>query len=202
MLRRREIYAIPYLYIETKIEPTMAKLKKTDLSEDDKTAFREAMRGVKPLKHTKTSIDQVNRPTPKRRQNAVVDEPQMGFQFSDHENLPSVSGEDHLEFARSGVQYKMLRKLRLGQYNVDAILDLHGKKVEEARQSLSEFLQRCRQQGLRHVLIIHGKGRYSNQAILKNKLNHWLRQTEEVLAFCSAPAKSGGRGALNVLLRR
>jgi DNA-nicking Smr family endonuclease len=181
----------------------MTKPKKPVLTEDDKLAFRDAMRGVKPLNHTKTTLGTINRPTPKkRRQTEIEEETETGFPFSDHENLPPVSGEDLIEFARSGVQHKMLRKLRLGQYNVDAILDLHGKTVEEARQSLSDFLLRCQQRALRHVLIIHGKGRYSNQPVLKNKLNHWLRQTEQVLAFCSATSKSGSSGALNVLLRR
>jgi DNA-nicking Smr family endonuclease len=180
----------------------MAKLKKTEMTEDDKVAFREAMRGVKPLTHTKTTLGDVKRPAPKRRKHDIEEDQLAGFEFSDHERLPPVSTEDLIEFAQSGVQHKMLRKLRLGQYNVDAILDLHGKTAEEARQSLSEFLLRCQQKGLRHVLIIHGKGRNSNQPVLKNKLNHWLRQTEQVLAFCSAPPKSGSSGALNVLLRR
>jgi len=181
----------------------MTKHKKPDLTEDDKIAFREAMRGVKPLKHTKVSLGTVNHPTPKiRRQQEIEDEQEIGFQFSDHENLPPVSAEDLLEFAQSGVQYKMIRQLRLGQFHVDAILDLHGKTVDQARQSLSDFLLRCQQQALRHVLIIHGKGRYSNLPILKNKLNHWLRQTKQVLAFCSASPRDGSSGALNVLLKR
>jgi DNA-nicking Smr family endonuclease len=38
--------------------------------------------------------------------------------------------------------------------------------------------------------------------VLKNKLNAWLRQRDDVLAFCSAPAHDGGSGAAYVLLRR
>jgi DNA-nicking Smr family endonuclease len=33
-------------------------------------------------------------------------------------------------------------------------------------------------------------------------VNVWLRQREEVLAFCSARSVDGGTGALYVLLRR
>jgi DNA-nicking Smr family endonuclease len=179
----------------------MTKRKISDMTEDDRAAFREAMRGVKPLVHDKTSL-QKPEPTKYRPHKHRPDEKTPGFEFSDHENLPSVSGDDRLEFTRSGVQYKMLRKLRLGQYNIEAILDLHGKTVAEARESLSGFLVHCQQRNLRHVLIIHGKGQYSNQPILKNKLNHWLRQTEQILAFCSASPKSGSSGAVFVLLRR
>ncbi|MHB8428784.1 MAG: Smr/MutS family protein, partial [Acidiferrobacterales bacterium] len=37
---------------------------------------------------------------------------------------------------------------------------------------------------------------------LKGKVNSWLRQKDEVLAFCSAPRQDGGTGAVYVLLRR
>ena len=81
-------------------------------------------------------------------------------------------------------------------------MDLHGKTVEESKIALSRFLMQCQAKGIRHVLIIHGKGHKMGKPILKNKLNHWLRQIDDVLAFCSATAKEGRSGALYVLLRR
>ncbi|HRY16587.1 MAG TPA: Smr/MutS family protein, partial [Candidatus Competibacteraceae bacterium] len=47
-----------------------------------------------------------------------------------------------------------------------------------------------------------GKGSRHRGPILKQKVNHWLRQRDEVLAFCSARAIDGGTGAVYVLLRR
>ncbi|MEE9156926.1 MAG: Smr/MutS family protein, partial [Gammaproteobacteria bacterium] len=38
--------------------------------------------------------------------------------------------------------------------------------------------------------------------VLKNKLNNWLRQRDEVLAFCSTRPVDGGTGAVYVLLKR
>ena len=96
----------------------------------------------------------------------------------------------------------MIRNLRKGQYNAEAVLDLHGKTIEEAREILGHFLLNCQRKGIRHVIIIHGKGRSHSKPIIKNKLNHWLCQTEHVLAFCSATAQDGGTGALYILLRR
>ena len=51
--------------------------------------------------------------------------------------------------------------------------------------------------------IVHGKGLRSRQGqpVLKVKVNHWLRQREEVLAFCSARPVDGGTGAVYVLLK-
>jgi DNA-nicking Smr family endonuclease len=74
--------------------------------------------------------------------------------------------------------------------------------AEDAKNALSHFLAACKRNGIRHVLMIHGKGRSNRKPILKNKLNHWLRQTDDVLAFCSAMSKDGSSGALYVLLRR
>jgi DNA-nicking Smr family endonuclease len=176
----------------------MSKKNKPELSDDDKAAFRAAMRGVKPLSPAKKVAPIA--PIPKKRLRSPKDD-EVTFPFSDYEKLTPVGSEDLLEFSRPGIQHKMLRKLRLGQYNVDAILDLHGQTVEEARDSLSEFILTCRKKALRHVLIIHGKGRGGNKPVLKNKLNHWLRETEYVLAFCSATREAGRGGALYVLLK-
>jgi DNA-nicking Smr family endonuclease len=88
------------------------------------------------------------------------------------------------------------------QYTIEASLDLHGMVVTEARNALSHFLMECHRQGIRQVLIIHGKGRANPYPILKNKLNHWLRQADNVLAFCSVKASDGSSGALHVLLKR
>ncbi|MCW8826282.1 MAG: Smr/MutS family protein, partial [Gammaproteobacteria bacterium] len=87
------------------------------------------------------------------------------------------------------------------QIRVEAELDLHGFTVNEARVELTEFLHFAMESGLRCVRIIHGKGK-SSQPILKQKVDYWLRQREEVLAFCSAINRDGGTGALYLLLRR
>jgi DNA-nicking Smr family endonuclease len=79
---------------------------------------------------------------------------------------------------------------------------MHGMTVEQAKSALSRFLTACQHNHCRYVLIIHGKGLSSKNPILKNKLNNWLRQLDDVLAFSSATPKEGHTGALYVLLRR
>ncbi len=178
----------------------MTKSKKPD-DPEEMAVFRQAMRGIKPLSHTKVALQKKRPPSlrPKKREDESTEET---FAFSDHEHLPLVTSEDFLEFARSGPQHKILRNMRQGHYEAEAILDLHGKTSTEARESLSRFLLQCQRESVKHALIIHGKGRGHSMPILKNKLNHWLRQTEHVLAFCTATPKHGGSGALYVLLRR
>ncbi len=171
--------------------------KKPEISNEDKTLFRDVMRGIKPLKHTKVNLQVPvpNKPKPVQNKPEEIEDV-----FSDYESMEPVGSEDILQFSRPGIQHKILRNLRNGKYNVEAILDLHGKKVIEARELLNHFLLKCQQKNVHHVLLIHGKGR-NNKPILKNKLNNWLRQTDYVLAFCSATTREGRSGALYVLLK-
>ena len=71
------------------------------------------------------------------------------------------------------------------------------------KNNLLHFLHDCAETGCRCVHIVHGKGYRSadNHPVLKNNLNLWLRQHKDVQAFCSAPPKDGGTGAVFVLLQ-
>lgn len=180
----------------------MTMRKRPDIDETEKQLFRDAVRGVKPLPQVnklEPSAPPIETGFKKRRK--IHEEPSPA-PLSDFENQAPLSSEDLVEFNRAGIQHKTLRKLRTGQYNVEAILDLHGMTVTEARETLYHFLLQCQEKGAYHVLLVHGKGRISGNPILKNKLNHWLRQLDIVLAFCSARAKDGHSGAMYVLLKQ
>ena len=170
--------------------------KKPEISEEEKTLFRSAMRGVKSLTHTKVIV-------PPARTKKVVHYETKNTNplnlYEDENPLMDVSGDERLDFHRPGLQHKVLRKFRRGQYNVEATLDMHGMRVIEARKALNDFLLDCLENDIRHVLIVHGKGR-DKKPILKNALNQWLRQLKEVLAFCSA-VHHGQGGAVYVLLK-
>ena len=123
--------------------------------------------------------------------------------LSDEYDPAEVETGEELIYARSGLQHRILKKLRRGQFVVSAECDLHGMTVPVARQALAEFLARCRLQHQTCVRIIHGKGHGSVQRIpvLKTKVGKWLQQREEVLAYCSARPMDGGTGAVYVLLK-
>ncbi len=116
--------------------------------------------------------------------------------------VTTLQAEDTLSYTASGLQKNILKKMRRGQFGLDAELDLHGLTSTEARRELIKFLHFCEQDGYRCVRIIHGKGYRSDNLlpVLKNDLNIWLRQHQEVQAFCSATQKDGGAGAVIVLL--
>ncbi len=113
------------------------------------------------------------------------------------------TGED-VVYARPGLQNKVLRKLRRGQYAIGAQIDLHGMNSVQAKDALRCFIRDARRRGTTCVRVIHGKGlRSSNKGpVLKVRINRWLRHWDDVLAFCSARPNDGGTGAAYVLLRR
>ena len=110
---------------------------------------------------------------------------------------------DFLEFCRSGLQKKVLQKLKRGDNDFTALLDLHGHTTAEATRMLSNFVIDALAAGDRTVLIIHGKGLRSGAfgGVLKQFTASWLKRYAEVQAFCSAQPRDGGTGAVYVLLR-
>lgn len=108
-----------------------------------------------------------------------------------------------LTYQRAGVQHGVFKNLRLGKYVLDARLDLHRLTVEQARQSIYQFILDCVSSDVRYALITHGKGvGRETPALLKSCVAHWLPQFEQVLAFHTAQKKHGGYGATYVLLKK
>ncbi|MFA9274836.1 MAG: Smr/MutS family protein [Candidatus Aquirickettsiella gammari] len=114
-----------------------------------------------------------------------------------------LDSDENLSYTRVGVGIDVAKKLRQGAWVIQAQLDLHGMRRDQARDNLGEFLRKCLRSGYRCVRIIHGKGLGSinKEPVLKNKVRNWLIQKDEVIAFSQATAADGGSGALIVLLR-
>ncbi|CAB3768208.1 Smr/MutS family protein [Paraburkholderia solisilvae] len=111
--------------------------------------------------------------------------------------------DESLFYHRPGINQEVVRKLRRGAWIVQAQLDLHGMRREEAREALAEFIRESSKRGLRCLRVIHGKGLGSvgKEPVLKGKVRAWLVQKEEVIAFCQARPHDGGAGAVLVLLQ-
>jgi len=176
--------------------------KKTKVSAEDAALFRAQVGPVKPLAHDKLPLHR-KLPKPRPLQRLRDEQQVLVDMLSDNYDGSELETGEELLFNRPGLQHGVLRKLRRGQYSVGAQLDLHGMTVAVARVALGEFLHDCRRNAMRCVRIIHGKGRGSRNKgpVLKGKVNHWLMQRDEVLAFCSAPRTDGGTGAVYVLLK-
>ena len=123
--------------------------------------------------------------------------------LSDPVDLRDAVVDDVLFFSRAGIQQKVQKKLRRGEFPIEEELDLRGYTVNEAKTAIQDFLYECKRQHIRYIRIIHGKGYRSDQKIpvLKTHVAYWLPQLSNVLAFSSALPKDGGTGAIYVILK-
>ncbi len=111
--------------------------------------------------------------------------------------------DDALSFRRPGVGTDVTRKLRKGDWSIQRQIDLHGFRTDEAREALSAFIRDAVKHGIRCVRVVHGKGLGSpgKTPVLKGRVQGWLIQKDQVLAFVQAKPAEGGAGALVVLLK-
>ncbi len=182
--------------------PTRAMTGPKKPSPEEIDLFRRSIGPVKKTRHDKTSPVK-NRPAPWPRKHQDMMDSVPADRFSDARDFGEVSGSETLAHARPGIQKRVLQRLKRGQLATGAELDLHGMTAAAARAALLVFIDVCCEQQIRSVRIIHGKGYGSGNAapVLKNRVNSWLRQHHDVLAFNSARIEDGGSGALYVLLR-
>lgn len=115
--------------------------------------------------------------------------------------------DEYVEGVVTGLDLRLLQRLRRGEFAYQDYVDLHGLNVEQAKARVDEFLTAAVRTGKRCVLIVHGRGKNSKDQVpvLKTRVTEWLargRWSRVVLAFCSARLCDGGTGALYVLLRR
>jgi DNA-nicking Smr family endonuclease len=88
-------------------------------------------------------------------------------------------------------------------------------RQRDAHVQLRRFLKTAQARGLRHVLVITGKGadqaasrsfyEEDERGVLRNAVPHWLSEPDFaslVVSFSPAPRRLGGEGALYVRVRR
>jgi len=169
--------------------------------EDTPDTFRQQMDGVKPIK-SNNRIPNKKPPRPMfNGEQFLDDKATIEDIFSDapiYEECPDI-----LEFAQTGVQHSVLKRIRQGKLPIEHDLDLHGLTVQQARAEFISFLNDCEMMDCRHVIIVHGKGYGSKERpVIKPMVNRWLRVAPTVLAFHSALPEDGGSGAVYVLLKK
>lgn len=176
---------------------------KEDIESDDISLFRNSVGPVRRIKHDRVLPTRKKpRPIPYK---TLAENRKVLTEMMDGDLDPTeLETGDELLFKRVGIQHKVFKKLRSGHFSVEAQIDLHGLTVPMAKSALNEFLVDCRNKNRKCIRVIHGKGIGSREGkpVLKNKVNHWLRQRSEVQAFCSARPIDGGTGAIYVLLSR
>jgi DNA-nicking Smr family endonuclease len=117
--------------------------------------------------------------------------------------------------------WRHAKRLSKGHDDIEARLDLHGRRQHEAYAALRAFLYSCRSRGFRNVLVITGKGGRredlaqdddsgacyygEGRGVLRRLAPEWLREPEfrqMVVSYTESHQRHGGDGALYIQLRR
>lgn len=172
------------------------------LSEADLALWRQVARSVKPLPG-RAPIE----PEPVAPPAAPVVEPKHALLASAAPSRSAVPSPPPL----APLENRLRTQLRRGQQGVDAVIDLHGMRQDEAHLALRAFLRREQGRGTRLALVVTGKGAAGTslfgdeRGVLRRVVPHWLRLPDlrpMVVGFEEAQARHGGSGALYVRLRR
>jgi len=172
-------------------------------AERERRLFALTVGPVTPLPARGAVAQRLPPPPPEPRQREADERAALLETWSDEIDVETLLDTDEgLSFRRRHLGPEVLRRLRRGEWAMQAEVDLHGLTRDAARLRLGEFLGSCRRKGVRCVRVVHGKGRGSpgRVPVLKTKVRAWLVQSQAVLAFVQARASDGGHGALVVLL--
>jgi DNA-nicking Smr family endonuclease len=170
----------------------------------ERELFTRSVGSVVPLRKVASHVVQRPRPPAVAQQRKRDEAAVLAESISDEFDVETLlETDDGLSFRRPGIGVEVVRRLRRGVWALQAEIDLHGMRRDEAREALAGFLRDAASNGLRCVRIVHGKGHGSpgREPVLKAKVKTWLVQRKEVLAFVHARAADGGHGALIVLLQ-
>ncbi len=185
-----------------RIEGERRRLERERLREAN--LFRDAIGEVVPLRPS-GRIDPQRREIPATAVQRELDErAALAASLSDEIGIEQhLETDDALSFRRASVGPDVVRRLRRGEWAIRGQIDLHGLRVDPAREALAAFLDEALRREWRCVRVIHGKGLGSigREPVLKAKVPRWLVQRREVLAFCQARPNDGGAGAVIVLLQ-
>lgn len=172
--------------------------------EAERNLFARAAGKVAPLRHPPRVLLTPDQPPPVPVQLELDERRVLAESISDEFDASTLLDvDDALSFRRPGVGLDVTRKLRKGHWSIQREIDLHGLRRDDAREALAEFIREANRHGVRCVRVVHGKGLGSpgKAPVLKGKVQSWLVQKKEVLAFVQARGDEGGAGALVVLLK-
>jgi DNA-nicking Smr family endonuclease len=188
---------------ETQATAAARRAEQAARQQVERDAFANAVGPVKSLRDNGRAQVPRERPEPHPHQRERDERQAMREAVSDEVDVESLLlTDDGLSFRRPGIGPDVPARLRRGQWALQGELDLHGLTREAARDRLAAFVREAHRRGQRCVRIVHGKGHGSpgRQPVLKEKVQRWLAQRNEVIAFAQASGAQGGAGALLVLL--
>jgi DNA-nicking Smr family endonuclease len=182
---------------------TKAPRRRKPPAPDDAALWDHVVREVTPLKRRARKAPEEKKPVPAAKIRAKP-KPVAAVVRPAKPEKPRAA--ELVANATPGVDRRTAARLRRGEMEIDARIDLHGFTLQKARSRLFAFIARAQDRGLRCVLVITGKGlRGEGGGVIRNELPHWLNDRDlrpGIVAFTEAQPRDGGSGAFYVYLRR
>ncbi len=188
------------------------------LSEEDKELWNKISDSTNPLdqkQRNRVSATEPLKQSPKKihkadKTNKIENSVQNLSSKTQTANKPSKKSPEITQIDR-----KKIRKLVTEQIEIQATLDLHGYRQEEAHQALKSFIRTSQARNHRYVLVVTGKGsrKTSSQGfwddiepgVLKRNVPVWLSEPDlkdYIVSYSTAQPKHGGDGALYIHIRK
>lgn len=173
------------------------------LSEDDRILWGKVARSTRALPGRMQAIEEFEAALLAREEKPEEKRPVA---------KPSVTPDGPVEKPKKAVaqhhplERPVKKKLAKGRLQLEARIDLHGMFQSEAHALLHGFIVRAYERGLRHVLVITGKGSsMGSDGALKRAVPMWFSKPEFrhlISSYETSAQNHGGEGALYVRLAR
>lgn len=179
-------------------------MKKRKPSEDTSSkSFAELIGPVKRVVDDRAPP--LDAPMPQVRHRTDEDLSEIFPVFTQEMNLDfelKFGSDESLSSGQQSLPAKIWKRFREGEIPMEWSLDCHGLTINEAQSQIGMAIASAKADGIRTLLVIHGKGIGQVKPKLKNAVLHWAHQHPDVLAYQSAPRRLGGSGATMLYIRR
>lgn len=187
--------------------------RKRTLTEEERELFETTLVDAHPLKKAPRRPKKHTKPQSVRAPSAIAKE--------ETRKKPSALPQTRTLRSTVGIDGNTADRLRRGQVEPQARLDLHGLTERDAHRALVTFLRGARLRKFRLVLVVTGKGgqsvrrrgedsfdlglEMSARGVLRIMTPRWLKEpglAEIIADVREAHRRHGGSGALYVYLRK
>jgi DNA-nicking Smr family endonuclease len=184
----------------------MAKDRK--LSTEDRILWSKVAKSTRPLPERLSQMNAFDAFLAEEQaaEDAGVGQPNGKPPVPESQPVPSASQRQQPSHKHHPLERPTKRKIAKGRLPLEARIDLHGLFQSEAHAMLLDFLLRAHQRGMRHVLVITGKGSsMGSEGALKRAVPFWFSKPEFrylISSYEDAAQQHGGEGALYIRLAR